>query len=125
MVEENDVFQLHGVADDAVGADERAGADECAVAHLGLRADDARRAEIGRGKDLRGLMHPDVLGDFLVILAQRRSQLEDEILDALQRLPGIGELREIILCQRMVEIIEVCDRIHYRRSFFSMSRKYL
>ena len=126
VIEEDDVLQLHAVAHDAVRAHKGAAADEGAVAHLGVGTDDAGRSQIRGGEHLRRLMHPDVLADLLVILAQRGTEAEDERLDALERLPRVGELREVILRQRMIEVVEFADRIHaYSLSFFSMSRKYL
>ena len=113
VVEQDDVLQLDRVADHAVRADERRAPDERAVAHLGLGADDAGRAQIGRRHDLGGLVHPD-LGRDLVVFRRVKlcAQLENAVLDARERLPRIGELREVLPRQRMRQIIEIRDFVH-------------
>ncbi len=75
------------------------------MAHLRLRSDDAGGAEICRREDLCCLMYPDMLGNFSVILTQRRAKSQDHILDSFKGLPGIGELLQIRLCLRVVQII--------------------
>ena len=79
IIEKNDVFELRGVADDAVIADERIAADESAGAHLGLMPDDARRAEIRGGIDLRVARDPNaLLGMVVFVRAERRAERGDQ-----------------------------------------------
>ena len=125
VIEEDDVLQLRGVADHTVGADESRAADEGALAHLGVGADDARSAEISGVKDLGGLVHPHLRRTLLIIVAQRRAESDDHVLDALERFPRICKLREIVLREGVIKVIQIFDSIHYSLSFFSMSRKYL
>ena len=61
VIEEYHVFELHGVADNAVSAYERTAADECAVAYLGAVIYDAGSPYIGGGEDLCVLRNPDIL----------------------------------------------------------------
>ena len=117
VVEQDDVLQFAGVADDAVGTDECGAADECAVANFGLGPDDAGRSEVcGREHRCR-LVDPHMLLDFFIVVTQRRAEFEDEVLDALQGFPGVGELFEIFFGQRVVKVIKVFDGIH--KSSFS------
>ena len=111
-VKEDDVLQLHGVAHHAARAHQGAAPDERAVAHLRVRADDARPAQIGRGRDLGGLMYPHVRGGAFVVRAQRRAEGQDQVGDAGQRLPGIGEAGEIVPRQRVVQVKQVLNGIH-------------
>ena len=46
MIEQNDILQFNGVADNTVRTDKRAAADKCTVAHFGIGPDNARRTEI-------------------------------------------------------------------------------
>ena len=112
VVEQYHVLQLAAVAHHAVRAHQRRAADERAVAHLRLGADDAGRAQVCRREDLRRLVDPHVLADLLVILAQGRPQREYEILDALQRLPGIGELGQVIFREGVIEVVEIGNVVH-------------
>ena len=57
-------------------------------------------------------MDPDVLLDFFIVVAEGRAELKDEVLDAFQRFPGVSELFEIFLGQRVVKIIKVFDGVH-------------
>ena len=106
VIEQDHVFQLHGVAHHAVCAHQSAAADEGAVAHLRFRPDDAGAAQIGRGSHGGGFMHPHLGGNFVVIL-QRGAEGEDEILDARQRLPGVGELREVVFGKGVAQVEQV------------------
>ena len=106
MVKEDDILQLHAVAYHAVGAHQGGAADKGAVSYFGVRSDDAGRTQISTGKYFRCLMYPYILG-YLIILLRREglSQGKDHVLDALQRLPGIGKLAQIIGCQGMIQVI--------------------
>lgn len=94
-VEQDDVLQLHGVAHHAAVAHQCAAPDERAVAHLRTGADDARRPQIGRGCHRGRLMHPYLRRRLSEVLPQRRAQLPDQLADAGQRLPRVGEPRQI------------------------------
>jgi hypothetical protein len=51
---------------------------------------------------------------------------EDEVLDALERLPGIRELLQVVLGQRVVKVVQIFNCVHgYSLWSFPMSRKYL
>ena len=108
----DDVLKLHGVADDAVCADERRASDERAVSDLGLGTDDAGSAEISGGEYGRSLVNPDILRDLLIVVAESGAEGKDHILDALESLPGVGELQKVVLRKRMVKIIKVFDGVH-------------
>jgi len=58
-----------------------------------------------------------MLLDFLIVVAQSRAELEDEVLDPLECFPGVSELFQIIFGQRVVKVIKVFDGIH--KSSFS------
>ena len=83
VVEENDVFELNGVADNAVRADESRASDESAVSYFCFGADDAGCAEVSGLKNLGGLVNPNAFGSLLVIAAECGAELEDKVLDAL------------------------------------------
>ena len=113
MVKENDIFQLHGVAHHAVGAHQSTAPDEGAVAHLGVGADDAGSAQIGRGENLGGFVNPDLRLPLLILLRiQVGAKGQDQLLDTLQCLPGIGELAQIICGNGVVKIIKIGNCIH-------------
>ena len=86
--------------------------DEGAVPDFGIGTDDAGRSEIGGGEDLCGLVDPDVLGDFRVVLPQGGAQGQDHVLDPLKSFPGISKALKIVLCQSMIKIIKIVYRIH-------------
>ena len=69
IVEENYVFQLHGVANNAVGTYQGAAPDEGTVAHLGAGADDAGSPQIGRGSHDGGIVYPNRGGNLRVVAA--------------------------------------------------------
>ena len=113
VVEQDDVLELHGVADDGVLADDGAAADEGAVADLRAVVDDAGRAEVGGGEDLRVLGDPDALGGVVKFLrVERGAELQDEALDLVEHLPGVGLALEELLCDRLVQIEQVLDFYH-------------
>ena len=116
MIEQDHVLQFDTVPDDAVRTDQGRTADEGAVTDLPLRSDDAGRAEIRGREHLRRPVDPDVLRYFLIVLSQRRTEGQNEFLDALQRFPGIGELKKIILCKGMIQIIQIFYRIQEKTS---------
>ena len=94
-VEQDDVLQLHGVAHHAAVAHQGAASDKRAVAHLRTGADDTRRAQIGRGRHRGRSVHPHLRCPLLKLLPQRRAQLPDQVADTGQRLPRVGEARQI------------------------------
>ena len=96
-VKEDDVLQLHRVAHHAVGPHKRGAPDKGAVAHLGLRSDDAGRAQVGGGGHHSGFVDPDVLLGLAVLLrGEAAAQGENQLLDAVQGLPGVLELAEVL-----------------------------
>ena len=113
VVEQHHVLQLHAVADDGVLADDGAAADEGAVADLRAVVDDAGRAEVSRGEDLGVLGDPDALGGVVELLGVKRgAELQDEALDLVEHLPGIGLARKELLCDRLVQIEQILDFYH-------------
>ena len=95
------------------------------MAHLGIRPDDAGSAEISGVEYLSGLMYPYLRSSLDIILAESLAQFDNHVLDALESLPRISELSEIILSEGMIKVIKVLNCIHQSLSFFSISRKYL
>ena len=88
VVEQDDVFQLAGVADDGVFADDGIAADKCALAQLRTVVDDAGACNIGAVKDLGIARDPDVLAALLILVRRKRgAELKNEISDVRQRLP--------------------------------------
>ena len=83
VVEENDVLELNGVADNAVRADESRASDESAVSYLCFGSDDAGCAEVCGLKNLCGLVNPNALCSLLVVVAEGGTELEDKVLDTL------------------------------------------
>ena len=111
-VEQDDVLQLHGVAHHAVVAHQGAAADERAVAHLRACADDAGCAQIGGGRHHGGLVYPNLRRTLRKVRLQCGPQLPDQVTDAGQRLPGIGEARQIRRCTGMGQVEQVLNGIH-------------
>ena len=108
VVEEDNVFQLHRVAHHTVGSHQGGAPDKGTVAHLGFGADDAGGAQVGGGGHHGGFVDPDVLLGLAVLLrGELAAQGEDQILDAVQGLPGVLKLPEIIPGQGVGQIQQV------------------
>jgi hypothetical protein len=57
------------------------------------------------------LCDPHLLGGVVVLLrGERFPDLADQVRNAGQRLPGVGELPEIVAGGGVVEIVELADR---------------
>ena len=113
VVEEDDVFQLHGVADDGVLADDGAAADKGTVADLRAVVDNAGSAEPGGGENLRILRHPHAFTGLVIFFGVKRgAEFENECLDLVQHLPGIGLALEELFGDRFVQIEEILDFYH-------------
>ena len=113
VVEEDHVLQLGGVAHHAVVAHQGAAPDEGALAHLGAVADDAGAVDIGGGEDGGVLGDPHVGGGVVILrLAEGGAQGQDQVGDAGERLPGIGELLQIFACRRVGQVIHILNMPH-------------
>ena len=90
MVEQDTVFQLGRVADDAVLSDEHRSAYERRGAHLRSLADD-RGAEQYRGRiDLAAFVNPDLVRDLVVLRGvERAAKRTNKRFDARQHFPGV------------------------------------
>ena len=87
---QNHVFQFRAVTDNAMVSDKGASSDKSAGTNLRLMADDGRRSDIVVGLYFCVFRDPYVFTDFIVfVLRQGFAQLDDEILDLVQRFPGI------------------------------------
>ena len=72
-----------------------------------------RRAEVSRGEDLGVLGDPYALGGVVELLrVERGAEREDEALDLVEHLPGVGLARKELLCDRLVQIEQVLDFYH-------------
>ena len=104
-VKEDDVFQLHGVAHYTARSHQGGAPDEGAVPDLRLRANNAGRAQEGRGSDRGGLVDPNVGGPLLVLRrVQGGAKLQNQLLDAVQSLPGVLELGQVVPRQGVGEV---------------------
>ena len=113
VVKEHHVLQLHGVAHHGVFAHDGAAPDEGAVAHLGPMVDDAGGAQVGRGKDFGVLGHPDpFIGLVILRRVQALAQLQDEGLDLIQHLPGVGLAFKQLPGDGFIQIKQVFDCYH-------------
>ena len=125
VVKEDDVLQLNRVAHHALAANKSRSSYERAVSDFCLRSDDAWSSELSARKHLGRLVDPYVFADLFILLRiECRTELKDEVLDALQRFPRISELAEVVLRECMVEIVKIIDCIHkylliYEMSFFA------
>ena len=107
VVEENHIFQLHGVAYYAVCAHQRAAADKGAVPNLRAGADDAGGSQKRCGGHGGGFMYPDGGRHFPVTLAQLGAEGENQSLDPAQCLPGIFKSGKIFPGEGMGQIIQL------------------
>ena len=114
VVEQDHVFQLHGIAHHAVGPHQGRAPDKRTVAHLSLRPNDAGRPQIGCGEHHRRFMHPDLGGGLVIFLRRQRSpQGQDQLLDPVQGLPGVLKSRQILPCQGVGEVQKfLCFQFH-------------
>ena len=113
VVKQHYVFQLHGVAHHGVLAHDGAAPDEGAVAHLCPMVDDAGGAQVGRGEDLGVLSHPDTLAGVIILRrVQALAQLQDEGLDLIQHLPGVGLAFKQLPGDGFIQIKKVLDCYH-------------
>ena len=74
---------------------------------VGAGADDAGAADVGGGGDGGGLMHPDRGCDLGIVVAKAGADGQDQLLDALQCLPGIFKFSQIATGQGMIQIIKL------------------
>ena len=113
VIEEYHVFELHGVADNAVSAYERTAADECAVAYLGAVIYDAGSPYIGGGEDLCVLRNPDILARMIeFVLREGFPNGKNGIRDSGKRLPGIFTGGEQLACTGLGKIKQIVGFIH-------------
>ena len=113
IVKEHHVLQLHGVAHHGVLAHDGAAPDEGAVAHLGPMIDDAGGAQIGGGENLGVLGHPDTLAGLVILRrVQACAQLQNEGLDLIQHLPGVGLAFKQLPGDGFLQIEKVFDCYH-------------
>ena len=85
VVEDDHVLQFARIADDTIRTDQGRAAHKSAVAHLGMRPDDAWRTKIGTRKDMGRLMDPDMFRNFVIFIFRKMfPQRENQILDAVQ-----------------------------------------
>ena len=112
VIEQDDILQLHGVAHHAMGAHQRAAADKGAVAHLRLRADDARAGDGCRGRDVRRPVHPHLRAKGQIFAVQLCAQRTNAVRQVGERLPGIGKAGQVVPRQCMCQIIKVVDGVH-------------
>ena len=68
VIEQNDVLQFYRVADNTVRTYKRRASNKRTVAHLSLRADNARCSQISAREYLRRLVHPDALCALFVLV---------------------------------------------------------
>ena len=112
-IEQDNVFQLAGVADDGVLAHDRIAAHKGTLAQLGAVVDDAGAGDISAVEDLGITRDPDVLAALLVFLRrERRAELKNEVSDFCQCLPRIGLARKQRCCDRFAQVEQVLYRHH-------------
>ena len=112
VVEDNHILELDAVTDDTIGTDQCRAADEGAMPDLGIRADDARWDDVGRGEDHGILVDPDLRLNFLVFRTERGTKPENEILDSGQSFPGPLERGKIRGCEGVLEVEQLRNAIH-------------
>ena len=110
LVEQDDVFELGGISDHGVLADDGRAAQEGAVTHFGLVVDDQRAADVGAVEDLGVLGDPNAFGGVVELVSRKRgAKLEDELLDVGQRFPRVLELLEQRRGDGVRQVIQVGD----------------
>lgn len=115
FIEENGVLQLRRVAYHAVRAHQCGAPDKGTVAYLGLRPDDAGCAQIGGRRYNGGLVDPDVLPGLAVLLwGELAAQVEDQLLDSVQGLPGVLKLAEVLPRHGVGQIEQLGNRDVHR-----------
>lgn len=115
FIKENGVLQLRRVAHHTVSAHQSGAPDKGAVAHLGLRPDDAGCAQIGSGRYNGGLVDPDMLPGLAVLLrGELAAQGENQLLDAVQGLPGVLKLAEVLPRHGVGQIEQLGNRDVHR-----------
>ena len=113
IVKQHDVFKLGRVSDNGVFSDYRTAADKRAVAHLRAVVNDAGRADIRRGKNLRVACYPHVIAAlFVLLLRQRIAESNDEVGYIGQHLPWVGLTLKKRSCYGFAQIEQVVYRIH-------------
>jgi hypothetical protein len=112
VVEEDHILQFHRVTDHTVFSHQGAAPDEGTVADFRIGTDDAGGTQKCGGGDCCGLMYPDGGADFGVIFSQTGTKGQNQILNSLQRLPGIVKAGKVVACQRMGQIVKIAYMIH-------------
>ena len=105
LVEENDIFQLGGVADSGSFADNGAAPDEGALTDRRILINDAGTADIGAVKNSCALCHPDIFTSLLEPVGRKcGTDLADKTGDQRKNLPCIGGLCEQFRSNGLIQI---------------------
>ena len=126
IVENDHIFQFYGVAYHAIAAHKGAAPDKGAMPHFGFRTDDAGRADKSGRSDLCAAVSPYLRSNLgIFVRRQLTAQRDDHLLDALQRLPGIGKAGEVIRRQGVAQVVEIMDLAHSIRPFCELLLTYV
>ena len=118
-IKEDHVFQLDRIAHHAVLPHQGCATNECAVPHLGSCADDAGSTQVGRRGDNGCAVYPHLGRNLRIVLRiQMASDFHNQLLNAGQCFPRIGKAGQIILCQGVIQIIQVMHGQHHRSPSF-------
>jgi len=107
IVKQNHIFQFHRVAYYTVFAHKSAAADIGTVPDFRIGSNDTGCAQICAGSHGSRFVYPDSGLDFFVFISQSRTELQNQILNALQSLPGIVKSGEIVSGEGTVQIIKL------------------
>ena len=107
VIKQDHILKLGGIAHNAVISHQGGSPDKCGRPDLSAVTDDAGAADIGRLIIKIGILcDPDVLCRMVILVLRKGlSDLQNQVLDPGQRLPGILELTQIVCGQSMIQII--------------------
>ena len=105
LVEQDDILQLAGIADNAALSDQSLSADKCTLADFRIFINNAGACNISRIEHDCTFCNPDVLSAlFKTIFRKRFSDCQNDFFNVRERFPGIGVLLQIIPGNTLVEI---------------------
>ena len=125
IVEKNNIFQFHRIADNAVFSDKRIAADKSTVPHFRTAVNYARTVYPCRGVNDCILRNPNVFLKVSEFLWRKgRTDFENCFADFVQRLPRIFAFAQKIRRTSFGQIKKFICFIHFLPSKFKVSNRF-
>ena len=118
FIEQNNILQLTGIADNAALSDQRLPADERTLANFRVLINNAGTCNISRIEHDCTFGNPDVLSAlFETIFRKSFSDCQNDFFNVRERFPGIGVLLQIIPGNTLVKINQLFQQFWFKFVF--------